>query len=409
MISELCGLANDDYDRLWLFVQCQQAVRKGERVSHHFLFAPITLIVFAAVSCVTPSETNVVEGGNRWSIGCEVNATITDDAFLAYPISCVIKNLAPDTPLKLAMGEAPAPEGFTFLGQERIDELFRTRSSLARSVLGVGLIPAISDGDGSDGGSGIGRLILLGAATVMYKGNQIQHGFKAEKKHFIKIPPGQKQMLHLVLESKDKSNLSVKPPPALTLCFVKPSSTCSNIELVDPFAIRRRDRHESNDLANQADAASSEAIARKKNFRAAHQVFVNGKLHMSVMFGLGAQLGYRLTAKDAISLSYDYDWWSSLTSISFLGGSYQRFFGTDDLFFVQTGIGILDRQWRNSVSEDLERQYVGLATNLIVGLERQLSSGVTIGLDFGGVYLGPRGCDYFCGGLLPKFRIGHSF
>ena len=136
-------------------------VTRGEPVSYLLLFVSMTLILIGAVSCVTPSETNVIAGSKRWSIRCEVNSTITDDAFLAYPVSCVIKNLASDTPLKLAMGEAPAPEGFTFLGQERIDELFRTRISLARSVLGIGLIPLISGGggSGSGGGSAIGQLI----------------------------------------------------------------------------------------------------------------------------------------------------------------------------------------------------------------------------------------------------------
>jgi hypothetical protein len=165
-----------------------------------------------------------------------VISTIADESFLAYPARCTIKNLSADQ-LELAMGEATAPEGFALVGQERIDELFRSRASVARSVLSAGAIPLMS---GAGGGDGRGQLILLGAVVVMHTLNQMEQGFKAEKQDSLAIPPAGSQTLHLVLESKETNKKAIKPPPALTLCFVKPAPTCSSIELVDPFADRRR-------------------------------------------------------------------------------------------------------------------------------------------------------------------------
>ena len=177
-----------------------------------FWLVPMMLVLLVPASCVTPGATSLGEGDNRWSIRCEVSATIKDFAFFAYPVGCEIENLADDAMLQLRMGEAPAPEGFTVLGQDRLDELLRTRSSVAKSVFHFGATPIIS---GTSGGDGRGALIWLGASILMRVLNPSEKDLKAEKKEYIEIAPGQRQTLQLILESKDRSNLAVQPPQAI--------------------------------------------------------------------------------------------------------------------------------------------------------------------------------------------------
>ena len=145
-------------------------------------------------------------------------------------------------------------------------------------------------------------------------------------------------------------------------------------------------------------------IAPQKIIRAADQAFVNGKLHFSpVMFGMGLQVGYRLTDDESISINYDFDGFTRDNANWFTGVAHQIFFS--DKLFLQTGIGALTSIWYN----DLNGKYNGIALNTIIGGEHQFpTSGVMIGADFIGIYLCPvEERKYICGGVMPKFRIGY--